>query len=67
MAKLVALIGFLLLISILVVGAGALGVAVLVYGYGLTVVSWSWVIGGMVGSWVIYLCISALGALVKEL
>jgi len=67
MAKLVALLGLLLVVFLLVVGAGALGVAVLVYGYGLTVVSWGWVIGGMVGSWVIYLCLSSLGSLIKEL
>jgi len=67
MQKLIALIALLIIIALLVCGGIALSIAVLVYGYGLTVVSWGWVIGGALGHLAIYGIISLLGEVMKAL
>jgi hypothetical protein len=67
MQKLIALFAIILIIALLICGGVALSIAVLVYGYGLTVVSWSWVIGGAIGHLAIYGIVSLLGEVVKAL
>lgn len=46
---------------LLVIGAIVLGVATTVNAYGLTIVSWPWLIWGSIASLVIYITAQALG------
>jgi len=57
----------LCLVLLVFAGATALSIATLIHGYGLTVTSWGWVIGGAIGQLILIGIMQAIGNIAKAL
>jgi len=66
MKNLVKVVMLLVALLLLLGFSAVLGVLVMIYGWGLTPVSWWWIIGGVIGTWVLALLITIVGQAVKE-
>ncbi len=65
-AKIIVICAFLFSVLLLLVGAVGVGVLIMVKGFGLSVVSWGWIIGGAFSQLLIAFLISILINLVDE-
>lgn len=67
MEKIIIFILAFVFIALVFAGSTALGIAILVKGYGLTVASWGWVVGGAIGQLMLIGIIQAIGGFAKAL